>query len=48
VSQSICNVKWVAKRAREAWGGTCPTNLSETRVGDRICPIWDLVAEEFG
>jgi hypothetical protein len=27
---------------------TCPANLSGTRLGDQICPIWDLVAEELG
>jgi hypothetical protein len=64
VSQSVCNVKWVANHAREAWGAfyspqenlavgvsetrTCPTNLSGTRLGDRICPVQDLVTEELG
>jgi hypothetical protein len=26
---------------------TCPANLSGTRLGDWICPVWDLVAEEI-
>jgi hypothetical protein len=29
-------------------GQTCPTNLSGTRLGDWICSVRDLVAEELG
>jgi hypothetical protein len=35
---------WI--RAGRGW--TCPTNLSGTWLGDRICPVWDLVTEELG
>jgi hypothetical protein len=35
-------------RTCPAQGRTCPANLSGTRLGHRICPIWDLVAEELG
>jgi hypothetical protein len=29
-------------------GRTCPANLSGNRLGDRICSVQDLVAEELG
>jgi hypothetical protein len=29
-------------------GWTCPTNLSGTQLGDRICLVQDFVTEELG
>jgi hypothetical protein len=29
-------------------GRTCPRNASGIWLGDRICPVWDLVTEELG
>jgi hypothetical protein len=31
-----------------AEGRTCPANLSGSQLGDRICLVRDLVAEELG
>jgi hypothetical protein len=29
-------------------GRTCLANISGTRLGDQICPVRDLLAEELG